>query len=85
LIEEDKKSDQELAAEADKGLRGQGATVEMMRRLKDVITHLDASSSIQQKKMLKLTRWIMFLTWVMALVAIIQLVTLFKSQLFFLF
>jgi hypothetical protein len=70
--------DSELVEIADQGLHGQGAVVEMMRRLKDAIIHLDASSSKQQEKMLKLTKWIMILTFLMVGVTIIQLYSLFR-------
>jgi hypothetical protein len=77
LSEWEKKSDQELASEANSGLHGQGAIATMMSRLKDAITDLDNSSSLQQEKMLKLTRWITALTWVTAGVGIIQIISLF--------
>ncbi len=70
--------DNELVEIADGGLRGQGAIVEMMRRLKDAIAHLDDSASKQQDKMLRLTKWIAFLTFVMVAVGIIQFISLFR-------
>jgi hypothetical protein len=78
LGEAKEKIDKELIQIADSGFGGQGAIVEMMRRLKDAIIHLDASNSEQQAKMLKLTKWIMILTFVMAEVAIIQVYSLFR-------
>ena len=68
------RKDEELAIEADTGLRGQGSVVEMMRRLKEAVLSLDRTSTNQQEKMLSLTRWIMILTWVMAVVGIVQIV-----------
>ncbi|MGH8510570.1 MAG: hypothetical protein ACREU8_04095 [Gammaproteobacteria bacterium] len=53
------RKDEELAIEADSGLRGQGSVVEMMRRLKEAVLSLDRTSTKQQEKMLSLTRWIM--------------------------
>lgn len=70
------RSDQELINEADRGLRGQGAVVEMMGKLKNSISELNQTASAQQQKMLKLTRWITILTWVVALAAIAQIVLL---------
>ena len=72
-------SDQELAQEADQGLRGQGAAVEMMQRLKGAIEKLERASSVQQERMLNLTLWITRLTWAMAVVGVIQLLASFIS------
>lgn len=73
------RSDQELAQEADQGLRGQGAAVEMMQRLKGAIEKLERASSVQQERMLNLTLWITRLTWAMAVVGVIQLLASFIS------
>jgi hypothetical protein len=43
-------SDEQLVAEAQAGLRGQGASVEMMRRLKAMIEHeLQAANELSRK------------------------------------
>jgi hypothetical protein len=58
-----KQSDELLAQKADSGLRGQGAIVEMMSRLKASIIRLDETSTKQQKEVIKLTKSIRMLTW----------------------
>ena len=73
------RSDQELAQEADQGLSGQGAAVEMMQRLKGAIEKLERASSVQQERMLNLTLWTTRLTWAMAMVGVIQLLASFIS------
>lgn len=73
------RSDQELAQEANQGLRGQGAAVEMMQRLKGAIEKLERASSVQQERMLNLTLWITRRTWAMAVVGVIQLLASFIS------
>jgi hypothetical protein len=78
MNDEEKKLDQELVADADHGSHGRGAAVEMMRRLKDAILRLDASSAEQQDKVINLTRWMMGLTVVMAIEALVQLLKLLK-------
>jgi CHASE3 domain sensor protein len=70
-------TDEFLVQDADSGLRGQGAVVEMMRRLKDTVVKLDQTSASQQNEMLRLTRWITILTWVMVIVGVIQLLSVF--------
>ena len=70
-------TDEFLVQDADSGLRGQGAVVEMMRRLKDTVVKLDQTSASQQNEMLRLTRWITILTWVMVIVGVIQLFSVF--------
>lgn len=45
--EAEERTDKELVQIADSGLHGQGTIIEMMRRLKDIIIHLDASNSEQ--------------------------------------
>lgn len=72
-MQENPPTDRELIDRADAGLRGQGAVVEMMARLREAVTRLDQTSSTQQEKMLRLTRWITILTWVMATTSIIQI------------
>ena len=62
-------TDNELADEAQQGLRGQGATVEMMRRLKEAGARQLAASET-------LTRWIAWLTFALAVFGAIQLALL---------
>lgn len=65
----EKAQDKELVEEAQTGLRGQGAVVEMMRRLKDSIDKLESSTS-------NYSRWLIVLTLV---IAILTLILLFKG------
>lgn len=67
-----KKTDQQLINDADQGLRGQGAVVEMMQRLKDSIENLNVTSTKLSKHMLILTWIIAGLTAVSVFVAMIQ-------------
>ncbi|KKU79795.1 MAG: hypothetical protein UY06_C0013G0009 [Candidatus Amesbacteria bacterium GW2011_GWA2_47_70] len=59
-------SDQELANQADMGLRGQGALVEMMSRLKYSIDKLEKSTTFY-------SRWLVFLTIILTLLTLILL------------
>ena len=61
-----------LANEAQLGLRGQGAVVEMMRRLKDTTAKLERATTKQQTIMIWLTVAILFFTVVMIAIAIFQ-------------
>ena len=54
-----------LADEAQQGLRGQGATVEMMRRLREATTK-------QQEAMNTLTKWIVGLTVTLVALTVVQ-------------
>ena len=65
-------SDDQLTTDADIGLRGQGALVEMMRRLKDAIDKLERTSSDQQQKIFWLTLGITLLTVFLGIVASLE-------------
>ena len=63
------KTDDQLAEEAQTGLRGQGATVEMMRRLREaLVEHLRATN--------RLTAWLTVFTIVLLLVSVFQTIIL---------
>ncbi len=64
--DEDKWTDEKLAIEAQEGLRGQGAVVEMMRRLRDAIVK-------QQRSTNWLTWVIIGLTIVLVIVGVFPL------------
>jgi hypothetical protein len=57
-----KATETELIAEAQTGVRGQGANIEMMRRLKDSLEKLDASTTRYNKILIALTIAIGILT-----------------------
>lgn len=59
-------SDEELTNQADAGLRGQGALVEMMSRLKTSIDRLEQSTTFYSK-------WLVGLTLVLTLLTLILL------------
>lgn len=61
-----KSSDEELANQADVGLRGQGALVEMMSRLKTSIDKLEKSTTFYSKWLVGLTLIITLLTLIFA-------------------
>jgi hypothetical protein len=63
------RTDDQLAEEAQTGLRGQGATVEMMRRLRDaLVEHLRATN--------RLTAWLTVFTIVLLVVSVFQTIIL---------
>jgi len=62
----EKFSDEELADQADVGLRGQGALVEMMSRLKTSIDKLEKSTTLYSK-------WLVGLTLILTLLTLILL------------
>src|SRR5579871_2775166 len=65
--EDDRTStDGQLAQKADSGLRGQGAIILMMARLKDSIVELNRSTT-------NLNRWLITLTFVLLVVTIAQI------------
>ena len=66
------KTDQELVNSADEGLKGQGAIVDMMKRLKDSIESLNATSTKLNHRMIYLTWTILILTAVSVIVAVLQ-------------
>lgn len=66
------KTDQALVNSADEGLKGQGAIVEMMKRLKDSIESLNATSTKLNRRMICLTWVILGLTAVSVIVAVLQ-------------
>lgn len=66
------KTDQELVNSADEGLKGQGAIVEIMKRLKDSIESLNATSTKLNRRMICLTWAILVLTAVSVIVAVLQ-------------
>lgn len=66
------KADQELVNSADEGLKGQGAIVEMMRRLKDSIESLNTTSTKLNRRMICLTWAILVLTAVSVIMAVLQ-------------
>jgi CHASE3 domain sensor protein len=68
----DNKTDQQLVESADQGLRGQGAVVEIMRRLKDSIENLNTTSAKLNQHMIFLTWAILILTAVSVGVAVLQ-------------
>lgn len=65
-------SDKELGEEAQVGLRGQGAVVEMMGRLKETITNLNKTTALYSKI-------IIFLTIGIGILAVLQLIATIKS------
>lgn len=58
-------TDEQLAADADRGLSGQGSVVEAMRRLRE-------STAKQQSAMKTLTKWVTWLTFVLVVFSAIQ-------------
>jgi|GEM_PF-4361015 len=66
------RTDEELAKDADLGLRGQGSVVEMMNRLKRSIENLDRSSAKLGKRVIWLTVVILVLTAIMAIPVVLQ-------------
>jgi len=54
--------DEDLPEEADEGLRGQGASVEMMRRLKDAVNRLNCTTTVLMVVGIVLTLAILTLT-----------------------
>jgi hypothetical protein len=54
--------DEDLPEEADKGLKGQGASVEMMRRLKDAVNRLNCTTTVLMAVGIVLTLAILALT-----------------------
>ena len=67
------RTDDELTNEAQTGLRGQGATVEMMRRLRDALT-------IQQRATNRLTVWLIVLTVVLIGLALFEVIMFFWNK-----
>ena len=67
------KADDELVQEADHGLRGQGALVEMMRRLKDALLEQGKST----ERITTLTQVLVWFTGVMIILAVVQILLLF--------
>lgn len=63
-------TDDRLIAEAESGLRGQGALVEAMRRLRIALEESNAKNVIYSRRMWWLTVAIALLTFVQAIVAI---------------
>jgi hypothetical protein len=70
---------EELASEAQTGLRGQGAVVEAMRRLTDRLDAFSKSSDIYAKGMLRLTITTLWLTIVMVLLTIVQVMAVIQA------
>jgi hypothetical protein len=62
-------TDDRLTAEAESGLRGQGALVEAMRRLRESVDRFSTSSDTYARRMLWLTIAIGILTLVQVVVA----------------
>lgn len=65
-------SDKDLVEEAQLGLRGQGAVVEMMSRLRKDIDNLDKTTAVYSKI-------IIVLTIVMLILALIQVIVTIRS------
>jgi hypothetical protein len=63
---------EQLASEAQTGMKGQGAVVEAMRRLTDRLDAFSKSSDIYAKRMLWLTIVILGFTIVQIVVAVIE-------------
>ncbi len=72
-------SDDDLVGIA--GIQNPLGTAELIRRLKDSVEKLNATSTLQQEEMIRLTRWIYRLTWVMVAVGVIQVVQIIVSVL----
>lgn len=71
--DEDKWTDEKLAIEAQEGLRGQGAVVEMMRRLRDAI--------VKQQRSTNLLTWVIIgLTIVLVIVGVFPLLKQILNQ-----
>ena len=66
-------NDDELAADANLGLRGQGATVEMMRRLREAMIQAEQSTSALNNRMLGYTRAMLALAILQALLVLAQM------------
>ena len=66
----------ELVAEAQIGLRGQGAVVESNRRMVVATDGMNAAATNQQQKTNDLTNTIRWLTWVLVGFGVVQLVLL---------
>jgi hypothetical protein len=67
-------TDDELAKEAQTGLRGQAAVVESTRRLRVVIEASGDCASQQTAEVIKLTDALKTLTWVLIAIGVLQLV-----------
>ena len=65
------KTDQQLAERADDGLKGQGAVVDMMSRLKDSIESLNTTTTKLNCVMIWLTVAILLLTAVSVIVTVL--------------
>ena len=66
------RTDEQLVESAERGLSGQGAVVEIMRRLKDSIESLNTTSTNLNRQMIFLTWAILILTAVSVGVAVLQ-------------
>jgi hypothetical protein len=66
-------TDEQLANEAQTGLRGQGAVVESNRRLRNTIAALRESTATQASTLIRLTWAIVALTLAMLLGLVIQI------------
>jgi len=62
----------EMADEAEAGTRGQGSVVETNWRLMQAIERFNKNSGKQAETMIRLTRWIIFLTWLLGGIAALQ-------------
>ena len=69
----EKVSDRELAEEAQTGLRGQGAVVEMMRRLKNTIVEQTRSTN-------RLNKFLLWFTIAITLLTAVQLYFQFSKK-----
>ena len=65
-------SDKDLADEAQSGVRGQGAVVEAMRRLREAIVK-------QQQSTNRLTIWLIVLTVVLLVLSVMQVIMVFLN------
>jgi len=68
-----KATDAELVTEAQTGTRGQGANVEMMRRLRNALENFDASTTRYSKILMWLTIVIGVLTAAQLVLTVLQL------------
>ena len=72
----EKKTDPDLVEEAYHGHTSQGAVVEMMRRLKDVLSSQQQATNKLTKRIYWLTLWLLIVAAVTAPYAIVQMVRL---------
>jgi hypothetical protein len=70
----DTKSDEQLAAAADTGLRGQGAVVEMMSRLKSALADSEASTRRLNCILIWLTGILVVLTGILVWLTILLVI-----------